>query len=128
MTRMLDKGLLVSLPLLFGDHSFASTVPLVKGQSFLEARKALIRKGWQPRITHYKLSDGTPENNFGDSGLFYRAGIREVQFCSGTGSNYCVHNYSNGNSCLRVATAGEYGVGPGPKVEAWYFECPTRLP
>ena len=128
MTRMLTRGLLVASLLILGDHSVAVTPPLAKGQSFVEARKALLRAGWQPTVTHYKLSDGTAENNYGDSGLFYRAGIREVQFCSGTGSNYCVHNYSRGSSCLRVATAGEYGVGDGPKVEAWYFECPRRLP
>ena len=127
MNRTLDKGLLFVLLLILSEQSFAVTLPLSKGQSFVEARKTLIRKGWQPKVTNFKLSDGTPENDYGDSSLFYRAGITEVQFCSGTGSNYCVHNYSKGSNCLRVATTGEYGVGPGPRVEAWYFECPRDL-
>lgn len=114
--------LLASVPL------WAAPFPIEKEQSFAAARAALLRAGWKPVRKAYVLDDGTPENNYGDAAKFFSAGIREVQFCSGTGNNYCVHNYRSGRHCLRVATLGEYGVGSGPQVEAWYSECPRRLP
>ena len=128
MQHFLAKGILVASAGIFVAHALAAPLPIQKHQGFIKARKALLRIGWVPVRTHYRLSDGTSENNYGDAALFYDAGINEVQFCSGTGPNYCVHNYRRGSKCLRVATLGEYGVGRGPEVDSWYFECPRELP
>jgi hypothetical protein len=128
MRGALVRSATIVLAGLLATRAIAMSLPIEKGESFARAREALLRTGWIPVRTSFKLSDGTPENNYGDAALLLRAGFPEVQFCSGTGNNYCVHNYRRGRRCLRLATLGEYGVGPGPEVEAWYFECPRRLP
>jgi len=98
---------------------------LARGKSFATVRECLLKSGWRPVRTNLTLSDGTPENNFGDAALFYSAGITEVQACSGTGRNYCLFNYRRNGICLQLGTIGEYGVGTGPILEKWDNKCQT---
>ncbi|MDE2474673.1 MAG: hypothetical protein KGO48_06475 [Alphaproteobacteria bacterium] len=100
--------------------------PLRKGESFLDARAALLNAGWLPVRIDKRMADGTRENQFGDGRLFFNAGFIEVQECTGTGTNPCILNYQKDGMCLRLVTEGEYLPERGsiPDVLFWSDDCP----
>lgn len=104
----------------------ATEYPLRKGESFLEARAALLKDGWVPVRIDKRWPDGTRENQFGDGRLFFDAGFIEVQECEGTGPNACILNYQKDGMCLQLVTEGEYLPERGsiPDVVRWTDDCP----
>ena len=74
-------------------------------------RAKMMAQGWKPRETFGIDADGVRWSQFGDAGEMYRAGLVEVESCSGTGSNFCIFNYSKGKKCLAVTTQGEFKKG-----------------
>lgn len=100
--------------------------PVRKGESFLDARAALLNAGWLPVRIDKRMADGTRENQFGDGRLFFNAGFIEVQECTGTGTNPCILNYQKDGMCLRLVTEGEYLPERGsiPDVLFWSDDCP----
>lgn len=104
----------------------ATEYPLRKGESFLEARAALLKDRWMPVRIDERMADGTRENQFGDGRLFFDAGFIEVQECTGTGTNPCILNYQKDGMCLRLVTEGEYLPERGsiPDVLLWTDDCP----
>lgn len=100
--------------------------PLRKGESFLDARAALLKAGWLPVRIDKRMADGTRENQFGDGRLFFNAGFIEVQECTGTGTNPCILNYQKDGMCLRLVTEGEYLPERSsiPDVLFWSDDCP----
>lgn len=104
-----------------------ATVPdLTKGQSISSARKSLIKHGWRPRVTYLKMNEEDYEHSWSDAGVMFKAGLREVEACTGTGVNPCIFNYQHkSGKCLRIITLGEYNAGHyEPTVDSWSFECP----
>lgn len=66
-----------------------------------------------------------PENQWGDAGALYKAGLIEVEMCSGTGKNFCFFNYESKGKCLRLTTQGEFSYGKyEPTVIERSQECP----
>jgi hypothetical protein len=104
-----------------------ATVPdLTKGQSISSARKSLIKHGWRPRVTYLKMNEEDYEHSWSDAGVMFKAGLHEVETCTGTGVNPCIFNYQHkSGKCLRISTLGEYNPGHyEPTVDSWSFECP----
>lgn len=104
-----------------------ATVPdLTKGQSISSARKSLIKHGWRPRVTYLRMNEEDYEHSWSDAGVMFKAGLREVETCTGTGVNPCIFNYHHkSGKCLRIITLGEYNAGHyEPTVDSWSFECP----
>ncbi len=96
-----------------------------KGESLSHARKALLAQGWKPRETFGLDGNGERWALFADAGLMHRAGIVEVQDCTGTGLNYCAFNYLRRGQCLTLQTEGEFKPGAyEPKVIRTLRKCP----
>jgi hypothetical protein len=105
--------------------SAAASAPLIEGQYFAKARLNILHAGWRPVVTHLKFTDGSEQRLAGDAGAMTSAGWVEVEYCSGTGRNYCFFNYSRRGHCLRVLTRGEYyPEDRSPTVLSWTSECP----
>ena len=103
----------------------AASPPLIKGQYFAKARMNLLHAGWRPVVSHLKFADGTYQRLAGDAGTMTDASWKEVEYCSGTGLNFCFFNYSRNGHCLRVETQGEYSPqDSSPQVLSWTSECP----
>lgn len=122
-------GTLASLIILLASPDLwaaATEYPLRKGESFLEARAALLKAGWRPVRIDKRWADGTRENQFGDGRLFFDAGFIEVQECTGTGTNPCILNYQKDGMCLQLVTEGEYLPERDsiPDVLRWADDCP----
>jgi len=102
-----------------------SSVDWMKGRSILSVRNLLFSQGWQPRMTSLRTGDEF-EHAWSTAGVMFRAGIREVEVCAGTGSNPCIFNYRNKRGqCLRVFTLGEFEKGRhAPTVDHWSESCP----
>lgn len=101
-------GLLCSVSVL----ASAAQLPIKEGMSFLQARKALIRDGWQPSPT--ALGD------FGVENALKRKGFVEIESCT-VGVQFCSFHYTKKDRCLRLATVGE--EIKEMKVYSWYFDC-----
>jgi len=91
--------------------SISSAAGVIKGDKLSQARKTLLAQGWKPRETFGVDADGARWSQFADAGEMYRAGIIEVESCSGTGMNYCSFNYSRKGKCLSLQTQGEFKAG-----------------
>lgn len=89
----------------------ASATGVLKGEKLSQARKTLLAQGWKPQETFGVDADGDRWSQFADAGEMYRAGIIEVESCSGTGMNYCSFNYRRKGRCLSVQTQGEFKAG-----------------
>lgn len=84
------------------------------------ARTVLSTDGWQPLIPSER-PEGIPY--FRDS--LIKAGLPEVQDCSGTGFGYCSFEYEAENGAvLSVTTAGEGEEGSTPVVVGYGVQCP----
>jgi hypothetical protein len=117
----------IKMVLLCGSAQSADLGPNVVHKQILTARASLMKAGWLPRETVLVNADGERENQWGDAGVLYRAGITEVEFCNGTGANYCFYNYRRGSSCLRLLTQGEFLPGKyQPQVVKQTGECPPE--
>jgi hypothetical protein len=117
----------MQLILLCGSAQSADHGPDVVHKQILMARASLMKAGWRPRETVLVNADGERENQWGDAGMLYRAGVTEVESCSGTGANYCVFNYRKGSACLRLLTQGEFKSGEyQPHVVKQTGECPGK--
>jgi hypothetical protein len=82
-------------------------------ESYAQARRALLARGWRPVETHYRLGDGKFAREFGDAGAMLEAGVKEVYDCSGVGLNFCTFIWKRGKSCVHVITQGEYAPDAG---------------
>jgi hypothetical protein len=88
-----------------------------RGESYARVRTKLLKLGWRPRETHYRLGDGTLAKEFGDAGDMLDAGFKEIYDCSGTGWNFCTFIWKRANRCIHVVTYGEYFPKRGaPKI------------
>lgn len=115
---------LVALSIAFLSTS-ASATRVTKGEKLSQARKTLLAEGWKPRETFGVDANGSRWSQFADAGEMYRAGITEVESCSGTGMNYCSFNYSRKGKCLSVQTRGEFKAGVyEPTVIGTSNQCP----
>ena len=104
----------------------AFSADVTKGEKLSHARKALLAKGWEPRETFGVDADGARWSQFADAGDLYRAGMVEVESCSGTGANYCTFNYRRKSECLSLQTEGEFKAGAyEPTVVRATAKCPS---
>jgi hypothetical protein len=92
----------------------ATELPINKGMPFLNARKALIKQGWEPNLTDEMDPDGLMKT-------LRNMGISEVQRCT-EGVQYCEFNYKRNNQCLVVSTTGE--KVKDMRINNWGFNCP----
>ncbi|MBK4218180.1 hypothetical protein JJJ17_19810 [Paracoccus caeni] len=98
----------------------ANPVTTVYGLPIHLAREVLAADGWQPSIPKER-PDGIPF--FRDA--LIKAGLPEVQDCSGTGFGYCAFEYQSENGAiLGVTTAGEGDEGSTPGVVGYSVNCP----
>ncbi|WP_323813487.1 hypothetical protein [Cellvibrio sp. NN19] len=96
-------------------------VEVQKGKFIFNERKILIDAGWKPLETFEKTGN-IFSKEFGSAKPIYNAGAVEVEFCSGTGVNYCHFNYSKDGQCLQILTGGEYfKENESPKIISWSF-------
>jgi len=111
--------LMVSLLFVILGRAFAGDLALKTGENFSKARQYLVASGWKPVISHKMLGD-MEKRSWGDARLLFDAGFDEIEYCSGTGREFCFFNYRTGRSCLRVTTAGEYRKElDSPKILRW---------
>jgi hypothetical protein len=96
----------------------AGMVPEIEGFPIDEARKNLIRAGWEP------VPGDPAQQTLGWTREIAAAGVPEVEDCSGTGFGFCAYGYSGPAGRLRVITAGEGGEGGGlPIVSSYAVDC-----
>jgi hypothetical protein len=101
----------------------------LNGQPITKARQILIKSGWQPNQTDLMTGEDNnePENQRGNAGAMYRAGLIEVEMCNGTSKNFCFFNYRSKGKCLRLLTQGEFSLNQyEPMVIKQSSECPPR--
>ncbi|WP_256585255.1 MULTISPECIES: hypothetical protein [unclassified Pseudomonas] len=94
----------------------ATDVPIKKGMSFLNARKALIKHGWKPGLPNEMQPAGTAV-------ILKNMGISEIERCT-QGVQYCEFNYKRNKECLGITTTGE--EVKDLIVDGWGFKCPER--
>jgi hypothetical protein len=102
--------------------SGAESPSLKVGESFLVARRRIVRSGWRPTRMHandqYEYSGA--EKELADHQFL------EVDSCSMDAGALCILHYSKGTRCLRVDTVGEQLKDM--KVTRWTDECPVDRP
>ncbi len=105
-----------------------SCCPLpIQGLAITQARSNLLKSGWLPRATYLMWGENQdePANQSGDAGLLHRAGLSEVEMCTGVEKNFCFFNYVRDGRCLRLTTEGEFNPGSyEPMVVKMASECP----
>jgi hypothetical protein len=99
----------------------AQTSVLTEGQSFLSARKALLREKWQPIRAH--VNDGYEYD--GVEKELVALGFGEIVSCS-IDSSSCIFYYKRHSHCLRLDTKGEHVKNM--IVVQWSDECPGSPP
>lgn len=96
----------------------AATIPDIEGIPIDEARKRLLRAGWEP------VPGDPAQQSLGWAKEIAAAGVPEVEDCSGTGFGFCAFNYSGAAGTLSVITAGEGGEDGGlPLVYGYKADC-----
>lgn len=93
-----------------------AVVPNVYGKPLDAARKALIAGGWQPLPP-----ERAPE--WGAAADLAKAGVIEVEDCSGTGVGYCGYNYRGAAGVLGVTTVGGEPEPAGNTVVSYDVRC-----
>jgi hypothetical protein len=103
--------------------AMASDVPvrIREGQSFVAARKVLLKDRWRPIPMH---TEGGYQYEGVEKQLIKR-GFNEVDSCS-IDSSRCIMFYKRAGRCLRVDTIGEQVAIM--KVVQWSGECPDEPP
>lgn len=103
--------------------AMASDAPvrIREGQSFVAARKVLLKDRWRPIPMH---TDGGYQYEGVEKHLIKR-GFNEVDSCS-IDSSRCILFYKRAGRCLRVDTIGEQVAFM--KVVQWSDECPDAPP
>ena len=89
------------------------TVPRIEGDSIAQARNALRPFGWLP----VKQARPTGDDRLAD---LHRAGLDEVETCSGTGFGFCRLHYRHASGALLDVTTS----GDPPAVSAFEATCP----
>ena len=74
----------------------ADTAPRLEEMNYLDARKAIIRLGWQPLDGPCDAISQTTCTDF-----------PEIGNCSGTGLGFCDMHFRRGKRCLMVVTTGD---------------------
>jgi hypothetical protein len=96
----------------------AATVPGIEGLPIDQARKLLLQAGWQP------VPGDPTQQALGWARDLAKAGVPEVQDCSGTGFAFCAFAYSGPSGTLTAITAGEGGDnGSLPAVTRYQVDC-----
>lgn len=96
----------------------AGLVPEIESLPIDEARKRLIRAGWEP------VPGDPAQQSLGWAKEIAAAGVPEVEDCSGTGFAFCGYTYSGAAGTLSVTTAGEGGEdGSLPTVYGYGVDC-----
>lgn len=103
--------------------AMASDAPvrIREGQSFVAARKVLLKDRWRPIPMH---TEGGYQYEGVEKHLIKR-GFNEVDSCS-IDSSRCIFFYKRAGRCLRVDTIGEQVAIM--KVVHWSDECPDAPP
>lgn len=104
--------LIAALPFL----SRAAPLPLKEGESFTYARSKLQAAGWKMDPAAH-IGAG---KYFGVDRRLIERGFAEVDACS-LGKTFCVVQYKQGSSCLRLQTEGEQIAAM--RVVGWSREC-----
>lgn len=101
---------------------------VVTGLKLSEARKEILLQGWLPVKTYMPGYEyHSFRKNEGESAPIFEAGYIELEYCSGTGPNYCIFNYAKSGQCLRVISRGIYLAGKyEPVVKSTDSECPDK--
>jgi hypothetical protein len=127
LATLRSKSALASAAMLatFISVAHADGVPIQNGWNLSHARAVLMRDGWEPVRTFLRYRDGSLQKQFGDSRIILQAGYPEMEYCSGTGLNYCFLNYRKHHVCVRMETQGEYHpeFHREPIVVGWTHEC-----
>lgn len=96
----------------------AGIVPEIESLPIDEARKRLMRAGWEP------VPGDPAQQSIGWAKEIAAAGVPEVEDCSGTGFAFCGYTYSGAAGTLSVTTAGEGGEdGSLPTVYGYGIDC-----
>lgn len=99
--------------------SRAATLPLKAGESFTYARSKLQAAGWKmDPAAHSEAGE-----YFGVDRRLIERGFAEVDSCS-LGKTFCIFQYTQGQSCLRLQTEGEQIAAM--RVVGWSRDCPDR--
>lgn len=96
-----------------------AVVPNVYGKPLDTARKALIAGGWRPQ-----RPSEAPE--WGSAADLAKAGVIEVEDCSGTGVGYCGFKYRGAVGVLSVITIGGGAEPAGNRVVSYDVDCAAR--
>lgn len=92
-----------------------ATLPLLYGKPIDEARRLLQQRGWTPVPAQRSPGDIDPRAD-----ALVKAGITEVESCSGTGFGYCNFTYRGAAGPLSVTTVGD---GDRPSVSDYGVQC-----
>lgn len=108
-------------------------VPIKQGMSYVKARKALIKAGWQTTPGH-TLPNGTPvcyiHAEMGMDATHEKGACDfiEVSSCAGTGMGFCAMQFTDGRgSYLHITTAD----GPPPNdanIYSWRVDKKSTQP
>ncbi|ONG45850.1 hypothetical protein BKE38_25975 [Pseudoroseomonas deserti] len=92
-----------------------AVLPNLYGRPITEARRLLQQRGWTP-IPGDRANDGVG----GREAALVKAGVVEVDSCSGTGFGYCRFGYRGAAGLLDVTTVGDNTV---PTVSDYGVRC-----
>lgn len=96
----------------------AASVPFVYNLPIDQARALLMQSGWQP------IPVSREDAGFSQAADIAKAGVPEVEDCSGTGFAFCLYGYTGPAGDLGVVTAGEIGeAGQLPWVSSYSVTC-----
>lgn len=125
----LQKYIMVAILSLFSINVLAGTCRVnskhspipkqISNKNYHQARKLLMKNGWQPIQTVNHLEASNMFDYGGNFETFWKRGYREVESCAGTGLAPCKFNFRDiyGNT-LSVFTSGEEDTSRRPKYYA----------
>ena len=101
----------------------AVSVPNIYDRKIESSRRRLAQSGWRPVPTS---ASAYGEGPFGSARELRRAGVVEVESCSGTGYGVCVFNYRHAlGATLRVTSAGNDAPRTGFVID-YSVSCPAQ--
>jgi hypothetical protein len=86
-------------------------IPKIYGKAYGVARRQLIKEGWLPnkRLPYH---GNEAETQSGNGPIFWQRGYWELESCSGTGSAFCLFEFTDPTGrLLEVVTEGEEDEG-----------------
>ncbi|KPC53849.1 hypothetical protein [Amantichitinum ursilacus] len=113
------RSICLAVVLIGAQPAIASDNPswLNKQMTFKQARRAILRAGWQP------IRSDDRDHDYGVVSALHHKGVKEITQCS-EGESFCNFYYRKQNECLRLITIGEQL--PALKVYDWTSECPDE--